>query len=139
MLIDIVSQGGNLLLMVILIGPGAILPLYTKRLKALGKWLEINREAIYVTRMWKNWKEDDNLRFTTSKDGKYIYTICLEWEGNQLKRKLARPKEKSKVHMLGVEENLEWGIDNEVLIINIPPVISDKKPCEHAWVFKIEI
>ena len=139
MLIDIVSQGGNLLLMINPTGMGAIPPLYTKRLRALGKWLEINGEAIYATRMWKNWKENDNLRFTKSKDGKYIYAICLEWEEAHLKSKFLQPKEKSKVYMLGVEENLEWRIDNEILTIKIPPDISNKKPCEHAWVYKIEI
>lgn len=41
--------------------------------------------------------------------------------------------------MLGVEEALEWRIDNDVFIINVPPDISIKKPCEHAWIFKIEI
>jgi alpha-L-fucosidase len=139
MLIDIVSQGGNLLLMVNLTGLGAIPPVYTKRLKALGKWLEINGEAIFATRMWKNWKEDENIRFTMRKDGKYVYAIWLKWEGNQLKSKILKPKEKSKVYMLGVEENLDWRIDNSELIVKIPPEISSKKPCEHAWAFKIEI
>ena len=139
MLIEIVSQGGNLLLMVNLTDLGAIPPIYTKRLKALGKWLEINGEGIYATRMWKNWKEEDNLRFTMSKDGKFIYIICLEWEENQLKSKIITPKENSKVYMLGAEEDLEWKIDTDVFVINIPPDISIKKPCEYAWIFKIEI
>ena len=139
MLIETVSQGGNLLLMVNLTSLGAIPPIYTKRLKALGKWLEVNGEGIYATRMWKNWKEEENLRFTMNKDGKFIYIICLEWEENQLKSKIITPKKKSKVYMLGVEEDLEWRIDNDVFIINIPPDISIKKPCEHAWIFKIEI
>jgi alpha-L-fucosidase len=139
MLIDIVSQGGNLLLMVNLTGLGAIPPVYTKRLKALGKWLEVNGEGIFATRMWENWKEDENLRFTKRKDGKYVYALLLKWEGDHLRSKILKPKEKSKVYMLGVEENLEWRIDNGELIVNIPPEISSKKPCEHAWVFKIEI
>ncbi len=139
MLIEIVSQGGNLLLMVNLTSLGTIPPIYTKRLKALGKWLEINGEGIYATRMWKNWKEEENLRFTMSKDGKFLYIICLEWEGNQLKSRVITPKKNSKVYMLGVEENLEWRIDNDVFVVNIPTDISIKKPCEHAWIFKIEI
>ncbi|MBY9003809.1 MAG: alpha-L-fucosidase [Candidatus Lokiarchaeota archaeon] len=139
MLIDIISQGGNLLLMLNLTGLGAIPPIYARRFKALGEWLEINGEAIYATRMWKSWKEDENIRFTMSKDGKFVYTFCLEWEENQFRSKIVRPKEKSKVYMLGVEESLEWKIDNGAFIIEIPPDISNKKPCEHAWVIKIEI
>ncbi|MFW9949272.1 MAG: alpha-L-fucosidase [Candidatus Thorarchaeota archaeon] len=139
MLIDIVSQGGNLLLMLNPTGPGAIPQIYSKRFKALGKWLKINGEAIYSTRKWKNWKDEENLRFTMRKDGKYVYAICLKWERNQLRSKLLRPKENSKVYMLGVDDNLEWRIDNGELIIEIPPEVSSKKPCEHAWAFKIEL
>ena len=74
-----------------------------------------------------------------SKDRKYVYAIWLKWEGDQLKSKLLRPKKNSKVYMLGVEEDLEWRIDKGILIIDIPPDILNEKPCEHAWVFKIEI
>ncbi len=139
MFIDIVSQGGNLLLMLNLTGSGAIPPVYMKRFKALGKWLEINGEAIFATRMWKNWKEDENIRFTKRKDGKFVYAFWLKWEGSQFKSKILRPKDNSEVYILGLEENLEWSTNNSELIIKIPPDILSKKPCEHAWVFKIEV
>ena len=53
MLVDIVSRGGNLLLN---IGPRAdgIIPvIMQERLLQIGDWLEINGEAIFETRMWK--------------------------------------------------------------------------------------
>lgn len=53
MLVNIVSQGGNLLLN---IGPdarGKIPPIMEDRLLELGSWLAINGEAIYGTRSWK--------------------------------------------------------------------------------------
>ena len=56
-----------------------------------------------------------------------------------MRSKTLRPRVKTKVYMLGIEENLEWRIDNSELIIEIPQDISSKKPCEHAWVFKIEL
>lgn len=49
MLIDIVSKGGNLLLNV---GPkpdGTIQPEFVDRLKAIGRWMSVNSEAIYET------------------------------------------------------------------------------------------
>jgi len=52
MLIDIVSNGGNLLLD---IGPdarGNIPPIMQQRLLEIGEWLTINGEAIYGTRKW---------------------------------------------------------------------------------------
>jgi alpha-L-fucosidase len=48
-LADIASKGGNYLLNVSLTGEGILLPEATERLKAIGRWMDVNSESIYDT------------------------------------------------------------------------------------------
>ena len=52
MFVDIVSKNGNLLLNVGPMADGTIIEIQAQRLLNLGKWLQINGEAIYDTRPW---------------------------------------------------------------------------------------
>ncbi len=52
-LVDVVSQGGNLLLNIGPSADGKIPVIMQQRLKYLGDWLRINGEAIYGTRRWQ--------------------------------------------------------------------------------------
>jgi alpha-L-fucosidase len=75
-LIDLASRGGNLLLNV---GPGpdgTIQPEFEERLRGIGKWLEVNGEAIYGT----SYGLIQGLPFgrVTTK-GKTLYVHVFEW------------------------------------------------------------
>jgi alpha-L-fucosidase len=100
MLADIVSKNGNLLLNIPVRGDGSIDEKEEKVLEGIAAWMEVNRESIIATRPWKTFGEGpasegvelsaqgfnegkgkpftpEDVRYTTSKDGKTLYAISL--------------------------------------------------------------
>jgi alpha-L-fucosidase len=140
-LIAVVCRGGNYLLNVGPTGKGVIQKESVERLRGIGEWLKVNGEAIYDTRPWKIDLENENVAFTTSADGKYLYVICTEWPGEKLRLETVRLKKGSPVTMLGYETGpLNWKQNANYLQIDIPKEIQQEgqRPCRHAWVFKTQ-
>jgi len=133
---DIISKNGNLLLNVGPKADGTIPRVQRERLLAIGRWLEVNGEAVYGTRPWEVCQEG-TIRFT--KKGDAVYAICLEWPGEKLNvgtmsTVSARcPEEIKKVSMLGADGKLDWSRDVAGLTVTMP----DEKPCEHAYAVKV--
>ena len=74
-----------------------------------------------------------------------MYASFLDWPGDEAAiYSLRRFEEELSIHwdeneiksikMLGIENELDWGMSKEALIITTP----NKRPCDHAYVFKIE-
>ena len=134
-LVDIVSKNGNLLINVGPRADGTIPEAQQERLIGIGKWLEINGEAIFETSFWEQ-SGEENIRFTRKGDN-ILYTISLDWPGEALTIKSLKDWERSKiksVNLLGAKEPLKWELTDDGLVIHCPP----EKPCEHAYVFKIK-
>jgi alpha-L-fucosidase len=166
-LIDRVSKNGYLLLNVGPRPDGTIPEGAKKSLLGLGDWLRVNGEAIYGTRPWsvagegptKLEKEGGfnegnevgytgkDIRFTVK--GNALYATCLGWPAKAftirslgtvlLDRPFKSPDpafyadEIKTIRMLGVDKDLKWKMTRQGLRITRP----DIKPCEHAFVFKI--
>jgi alpha-L-fucosidase len=141
-LIDAVAKGGAFM---VGIGPdanGRFHPKAVENLKEAGDWLKVNGEAIYATRAREGdlWKEDADIRFTRSKDSRFVYAFALNWPGGSLTLRSVRAKAGSAIRMLGLEESLKWRQDGRGLSIEIPEAMQNPaaRPCGMAWTFRIE-
>jgi alpha-L-fucosidase len=134
-LADIVSKNGNLLLNVPPRADGSLDRETVSILKGIGQWMTVNREAIYATRPWQRFGEDD-VRFTTKDDA--LYAVSLKWPERELLIKClgtdAAGKAVRSVDLLGHDTTLVFQQDAAGLRITLPV----KKPCAHAYSFRIE-
>jgi alpha-L-fucosidase len=162
-LVDCVSMNGNYLMNISPMADGTIPAAQQERLLAMGRWLDVNGEAIYGSRPWTRYGEgpyydsppakfvppgpDDppnesytskEVRFTT-KNGA-LYAIVMDWPGEQaIITSLATasrylPAGKiERVDLLGHPGDLEFTQDAEGLRISLPKA----RPCDTAYTFKI--
>ncbi len=137
MFVDIVSKNGNLLLNV---GPkpdGTIPELQVERLRRLGRWLDVNGEAIFETRPWVVAEgalvnDDAEIRFT-HKPG-VLYAILLDSPDEySIALRNLELEEGTAVTLLGHSEALQWRQEGNMVRINLPK----KLPDNPAYTIKI--
>lgn len=167
-LVDRVSKNGYLLLNIGPKPDGTIPEGAHKLLLDIGDWLNVNGEAVYGTTPWliagegptnlgemtheSGFNEADtvytkeDIRFTVKGDN--LYAIFLAWPGEEAIIRTLRTKDSKgaprypgfykeeikRITMLGDGRELKWDLTRKGLVIETP----DKKPCKHAFVFKIE-
>ena len=128
------------------VGPsatGEFHPEAQRQLRAAGDWLKINGEGIYNTRPRDGmlWSEGDTIRYTRSKDGRFVYAFVLQWPGKELSLSSVKPRSRSDIYLLGFAQQLHWSYDaNRGLTVSFPDNLQDAshRPSQFAWGLKIE-
>jgi alpha-L-fucosidase len=143
-ILDCAAKGGNFMVGVGPDGNGEFHPVVVEQLRQTGRWLKVNGEGVYATRARDadSWKEGENLRFTRTKDEKFIFAHCLEWPGSQLVVKTVKPRPGSAIFLVGNIKRLKWSWDKTAgLVIDIPDDLLDSIPEDQrlAYSFKIRI
>lgn len=139
-LVDIVAKGGNYLLNVGPTAEGEIPDASQERLSEIGKWLEINGEAIYNRRPWDVYHEGDHVRYIQGNNGQ-VYGVLLQWPGKQINLRHIRPDNQSIITLLGYDKPLKWRWEeNTGLWIDFPESLQTPsgRPCAYAWTLKIK-
>jgi alpha-L-fucosidase len=142
-LADVAAKGGGFMVGVGPSAHGEFHPEALRQMKGAGAWLKVNGEAIYATRPRAGmlWSEGDNVRYTRSRDRRFVYAILRDWPGRQLTLSTVKPKDRSRIALLGVKQDLPWKFDSAGgTTITIPENLqqASNRPCDYAWALKIE-
>ena len=142
-LADTVAKGGGLMIGVGPSSHGEFHPEAVRQMKGAGSWLKVNGEAIYATRPrdGTHWSGGDAIRYTRSKDHRFVYAIMTKWPGRQVTLKTVRPRPNSEITLLGSNAPLQWSFDSsQGTTITFPENLyqSANRPCEYAWSLKIQ-
>jgi alpha-L-fucosidase len=159
-LVDVVSKNGALLLNVGPRADGSIPDAAAERLRAVGRWLEVNGEAIYASRPWRVFGEgptesapvihgvyadvngreftERDIRFTTR--GTTLYATFLAWpeSGTVTITSLGEHGDRHQVpiahvELLGSGVPLAWERDGDALRVALPA----RAPRQHPGVLRI--
>lgn len=161
-IIDMTARGGYYFMSLTPMGDGSIPPREKEICTEIGKWMRINGDAIYGTRMWKvategplgtfKYKADrgiiywdyreknkkGQIRFTQK--GDHVYAIFLDWEDDRfeirsLGRDMIPDAQVESVELLGYDGDLKVAQKANALVIQSP----SKKPHEYAYAFRIRL
>lgn len=142
-LVDAVAKGGGFMIGVGPSAHGTFHPEALRQMKDAGGWLKVNGEAIYATRPRPGtlWSEGENIRYTRSKDRRFVYAILTAWPGTAVTLKSVRPQDGSRITLLGASSSLPWKFDSaQGTKIAFPEDLqpAGNRPSEYAWTLKLE-
>lgn len=135
-LVNCVSRGGNLLLNVGPTSDGRIPAIMQDRLLAIGRWIDVNGEAIYGSHRWAAAPKDfakKKIYFTQKGDAVYMTVFAKDLD----KVEVPGLADVKSVTMLGTAKKVGWKVEDGLLEIELPKFAPGASPVEFAPTFKI--
>jgi len=140
LLVDIVAKGGNLLLNIAPTPEGEWQDGAYRLLEDYSKWIDINGEGIYNSKVLQPYKED-NICMTQQDNGNaYFFYMCEENETtmpSEIVIKSHVPAKGSKVSLLGSNKSLKWVTHNKGFKVLIPKSLQNNPPSDYVWTIKV--
>jgi alpha-L-fucosidase len=144
MFVDNVANWGNLLLNVGPRADGTISDVQVDLLKGLGRWLEVNGDGIYGTRVWKLQRgttaDGIDVRYTAKDGGDRVYAFLL----SRPRRSVSLPaadlpdlQQGDQVRFLGHPAPLHWHREGGQVVVDIPVAAVLDQPV-HTLLFRRE-
>ena len=138
-LVEVVAKGGNLLLGV---GPkpdGTFPPEVEEKLLEVGKWLDVNGEAIYGTRSMDHY-QDEKVFFTQSKDEKTAYLfIPSDLDLGKVSWTINLPQKGTKLIFVPTGEVIPYKIKDQEVELTLPKKLLQANKKNPVWVFRFEL
>lgn len=137
--IDAISKGGTYVFAIAPDHRGKFPQKTVETLEFMGDWLKKNGEAIYETRPWiKSQEGKKEIFFTRSKDEKFVHVILFGIPEGDVEVTGLKAVPRSKVTVLGANDEAGWTQDGDKLAITIPDDIRQKVKDEVAISLKVE-
>ena len=138
MLVDIIVKGGNLLLNIAPGPQGQWHDEAYRLLEDIGRWINVNGEAVYGTRALAPYKEG---KVCISKKGENtIYIYYMADEGETMPSTVGMTTfslpTRAKVEMLGSRTPLRWQKNGNGFTVSIPESIRKSPASKYVWVMK---
>lgn len=125
-LAEITAKGGCLLLGVGPTPDGLIEPAVVERMHAVGEWLRVNGKAIYNTRCTPHY-HDGNLWFTADKNGRTLYAVYAQPEGEPLPATLQWTGNvpRGKMTLLCGNKRVRYAVSGNRVTVTLPKGLPD--------------
>jgi alpha-L-fucosidase len=139
MLVDIVAKGGNLLLNIAPGPQGQWQDGAYRLLEEIGRWMDVNSEAIYGTGAIAPYKEGKVC--ITGKGDNTLFLYYLADAGEKVPEEIgmttfSMPRG-ARLEMMGPGTSLKWRRNGNGFLVRIPEKIRNKPPSKYVWVIKI--